>query len=212
MEVLLIELNEFNPELFRQAVKRLKLNNLKNLLDLKYCKTFTQELKEFEGLDPWTQWPSIHYGKPFSKHKIKTLGDNRVYDMPQMWDLISKKGFKNWVVIGAMNATHQNKDPENVFIPDPWSYKEMAFPSHYGNLISLPKYVSKNYSDINYLKAFPKLLKTIFFFLRFKYLGILLKIFLKIIKANFTCGLNIHSFTTLLDYTYTLLFQKDQIK
>ena len=59
MKVLLIELNEFNPKLLRHAAKRLKLKNLNNLLNLKHCETFTEEIKEFDGLDPWIQWPSI---------------------------------------------------------------------------------------------------------------------------------------------------------
>ena len=195
-----------NPKLLRHAAKRLKLKNLNNLLNLKHCETFTEEIKEFDGLDPWIQWPSIHYGKPFSEHKIKNLGDNRFNNFEQIWDKISKKGFNNWVIIGAMNARHHNKCPDNVFIPDPWSYGEMAFPSHFENLISLPRYVSKNYLDINYIKVFPNLIKTIFFFFKFKYAGIIKKIILKSIKAAFTCGINIHSLTTLLDYAYTLLF------
>lgn len=205
MKVLLIELNEFNPELFRHAAKSLNLKNLSNLLKLRHCETFTEEKKEFEGLDPWIQWPSIHYGKPAIEHKVKTLGDNTVNNFPQIWDQIYKKG-NNWIVFGAMNARLHYKDLKNTFIPDPWSYKQMAYPSYFENLISLPRYGSKNYSDINYKKLFPKLLKTFFFFSKFKYFDISRKIISKIIKALFTCGLNIHSFATLLDYTYTLLF------
>ena len=74
-KMLIIELNEFCPNHLEEIAKRLNLKYLEKIFNLNHTKTYTNELKEFQGLDPWVQWVSIHNGIPLKKHRVKRLGD-----------------------------------------------------------------------------------------------------------------------------------------
>ena len=75
--MLVIELNEFNPNYLKRFAKKLKLRNILYFLNLEHSETYTKDKKEHHGLDPWVQWVSIHSGLPFSKHKISRLGQTK---------------------------------------------------------------------------------------------------------------------------------------
>ena len=53
--MLIIELNEFDPNFLREASELLELKNIKKILKLNHSKTTTNEKIEHHGLDPWVQ-------------------------------------------------------------------------------------------------------------------------------------------------------------
>ena len=61
--LLVIELNEFNIDLLKKGVKKLKLKNIEKILKFNHSNTLCYDNLERHGLDPWVQWVSVHTGK-----------------------------------------------------------------------------------------------------------------------------------------------------
>jgi len=211
-KMLIIELNEFCPNHLEEIANRLNLKYLKKIFNLNHTKTYTNDLKEFQGLDPWVQWVSIHNGIPLKKHGVKRLGDISKIHNTQIWNNLANKKNINWVVNGVMNSKKGDSKGCILFIPDPWSSDEKAFPEEINSLLELSKYVAKNYLSLNYLKLLEKLIKAIPFFLRIKNLQLTKKLFIKILKSAFNPGLNVHTLTILFDYLLVLYFSRETAK
>ena len=50
--MLIIELNEFDPNYFKKISKELNLEHIQHIFKLKHATTFTDEQEEYQGLDP----------------------------------------------------------------------------------------------------------------------------------------------------------------
>ena len=208
--MLIIELNEFSPEFLEENSKKLNLKNIKKILNFKHTSTFTHEKKEFQGLDPWVQWVSIHNGIPLSKHGVKRLGISSKESANQIWNTLSKSKKISWIATGVMNSRLGNKEGCISFFPDPWSSEEKAYPEELNNLLDLPRYVSKNYLSLNYIQLIKKSLKTLKFFLRIRNLNLSKIMLIKLMQSFFSPGINIHTLTTLLDYLLVLYFCREK--
>ncbi len=209
--MLIIELNEFCPELLEETSTKLKLKNIKKILKLTHTSTFTNEKKEFHGLDPWVQWVSIHNGIPLSDHGVKRLGIKSQKSSKQIWNTLSKRKKISWIVTGVMNSSLGSKEGCISFFPDPWSSEEKAYPKELNNLLELPRYVAKNYLSLNFIQLIKKSLKACKFFLKKKNLNLSRILFVKLIQSFFWPGINIHTLTTLLDYLLVLYFCREKI-
>ena len=89
----------------------------KNFFDQGIVNTSSE--KEYDNLEPWIQWPSVHTGKTYSEHKVFRLGDFVNSSDEQFFEKVEKAGY----VVGAispMNASNKLKKPA-YFIPDPWT-------------------------------------------------------------------------------------------
>ena len=118
--LVLLQLNEINFDYIKDYNKKYKLKNFDKLINNNLLETSSE--KEYEKLEPWIQWTSLHTGKKADDHKIFRLGDIVNSPLEQIFEKIEKKGFK----IGAlfpMNAKNSLKNPE-YFIPDPWTNTE----------------------------------------------------------------------------------------
>ena len=206
--MLVIELNEFNPNYVKAEALKLNLNNILFFLNLKHAKTFTNDKIEHHGLDPWVQWVSIHSGVPFKEHKIARLGQTKIQAKQQIWNKISKNSSKTCGVWGVMNAPRGSEKGLDFFLPDPWSYEEKAYPKLLDDFLSLPRYMAKNYLSPKFFKLLSKTKKTLSFIIKNMGNGDSRKIIKHLIKACIYAGLNIHSLTTLLDYINCLYFIK----
>lgn len=146
--MLLIELNEFNRELLQNIATRHGLKHLQRVLGRSRASTFTSDEYDTGFLEPWVQWVSVHTGVPSSRHRVKNLGDvpNLVED--QIWERWSKRGLSS-VVWGVMNGNRRNAAACRVFVPDPWTFSEDAWPAEYQGLIGLPRCLAKNYLDFS---------------------------------------------------------------
>ncbi len=208
--MLIIELNEFSPEFLEENSKKLNLKNISKILNFKHTSTFTNEKKEFQGLDPWVQWVSIHNGVPLSDHGVKRLGISSKTTTNQIWNNLAKNKKISWMAIGVMNSRLGNKEGCISFFPDPWSSEEKAYPEELNDLLELPRYVSKNYLSLDYIQLIKKSFKTLKFFLRKRNLNLSKIMAIKLLKSFFLPGINIHTLTTLLDYLLVLYFCREK--
>lgn len=116
-KLILIELNEINFDVVKTYLNDKKLHTLSYLLQGFSC--ITEAELEYENLEPWIQWPSVHSGLSATEHKIFRLGDVVDAGIPQIFEQLEQKGYKVGCV-SAMNAVNRLKTP-SYFIPDPWT-------------------------------------------------------------------------------------------
>jgi len=204
--MLIIELNEFDPNYFKKVSKLLGLKYIERILNLNHTNTITDEKEEYQGLDPWVQWVSIHTGKPLKKHSIKRLSETKKQDFKQIWNLFGENRNYTCGVWGVMNAPCGNKKGIKFFVPDPWSFDELAYPSNLNKFLSLPRYMAKNYLATNLLEFMKESFKMINFIFQNRGNGKTRKFFSMLLKAFFISGINVHTFSTLLDFLSTLYF------
>lgn len=150
--VTLVELNEFNPVFLRTAAQKLDLRHIGAMLDWSHTSTTTDDRTEHQGLDPWVQWVNVHSGKPSSEHGVKRLGDTRDQRFPPFWIRLAEQGV-SWGAWGVMNTPRVDTRQCRFFFPDPWSYEEDAYPAKLEGMLRLPRYVSKNYLDLDRQKV-----------------------------------------------------------
>ena len=205
--LILIELNEFNEGLLKKASNDLNLRNIKKFLDMHKSETISPDNKEHFGLDPWVQWVSIHTGHPHEIHRIDHLADVKNLKYPQIWETLGEKGFSSGVW-GAMNSSRNNAKGCCFFLPDPWTYYENALPEKINDFLALPRYFSKNYLSLSFLRVIPKIFKM----LRFLILEINLLYIYKEIFYSFICLLRIGLNDNLLFALFDLISAKVFVK
>ena len=150
--MLLIELNEFNADLLKEVARRNALHNLSAMLSWPHTRTWTNDEYDSGFLEPWVQWVSVHTGLTSAQHRIKNLGDVPNLEKDLAWERWSRGGITS-VIWGVMNGDRHGAELCEVFIPDPWTFSENAYPSAYQGLIDLPRYLAKNYLDFSKLTA-----------------------------------------------------------
>lgn len=116
-KLLLIELNEINFDFLQNYIQKYDLEHLHAINNLKKFKTRSET--EYDKLEPWIQWASIHTGKNYNEHKIFRLGDINKYPGSQIFETIEKMGYTVGA-ISPMNADMRMSKPD-FFIPDPWT-------------------------------------------------------------------------------------------
>ena len=168
--MILIELNEFNPDLLRAAAEQFQLDNLRQLCDFAHTETDAEEREERFGLDPWVQWPSIHTGKTSAEHGLHHLADAYKLTCPQVWDTLASNGVTSGIW-GAMNARFNRHDNLRFFFPDPWTYTETASEPALNRLLALPRYYARHYLALSKIKLFSTFCNTASFFLNPALLG-----------------------------------------
>ena len=116
--IVLLELNEINFDAANFYIKRGEyLFGFKKLIDQGIVDT--QAEPEYEYLEPWVQWPSVHTGKTYDEHQVFRLGDFINSNDEQFFEKVEKAGFSVGAV-SPMNASNKLKNPA-YFIPDPWT-------------------------------------------------------------------------------------------
>lgn len=204
-KLLQIELNEFDPVFLLNQAEKLGLDHTKKFLEFSHTTTITDDEVEHQGLDPWVQWVNIHTGLPSTRHGIKRLGDTSSQTTPQIWETLASKG-KSWIAWGVMNAPMGNGEGAEAFMPDPWSFDEVAYPDNLNDLLSLPRYMARNYLETNKIVFLRKFLHFVKYYAPPSHWPNLLKFTKEVIKSSVSVGVSIHSLTTLLDYLSALEF------
>jgi hypothetical protein len=117
--LILLELNEVNFDVVEKylAVDSTKFPSLKMLLSGSRIRTRSE--KQYEELEPWIQWTSVHTNKTYLEHGIFRLGDIVGSENPQIFEKLEQVGYKIGA-ISPMNAENRLKTPA-YFIPDPWT-------------------------------------------------------------------------------------------
>ena len=118
MKLILLELNEINFDAIQEYINNGEsLEGFKSLFELGIKTTFAEE--EYDHLEPWIQWASVHTGKTFKEHGVRRLGDFVNSNHKQFFEIVEEAGFKVGA-ISPMNASNKLKKP-SYFIPDPWT-------------------------------------------------------------------------------------------
>lgn len=117
--LILLELNEINFDVVKKyvAADSTRFPSLKKLLAAAQIRTSCE--KQYEELEPWIQWASVHTCKTYAEHGVFRLGDIVGSGIPQIFEQLEHAGFKVGA-ISAMNAENRLKQPA-YFIPDPWT-------------------------------------------------------------------------------------------
>jgi hypothetical protein len=145
-KLIFIQLNEINFDILKKysSKSRFKFFNSSFFDNLK--KTHSEQ--DYDLLEPWIQWVSVHTGKSAKEHNIFRLGDIKNFSYEQIFEKIEKKG-KSVGAITPMNVKNNLLNPE-YFISDPWT-----------NTISGPsswiRFVAKNLAKIVNLNANKKI-------------------------------------------------------
>ena len=88
--IILLELNEINFDAVNFYIKRGEyLFGFKKLIDQGIVDT--QAEPEYEYLEPWVQWPSVHTGKTYDEHQVFRLGDFINSNDEQFFEKVEKK-------------------------------------------------------------------------------------------------------------------------
>ncbi len=116
MQLILIELNELNFNYAKEYFDKLKLSTIKDI-NQRLIKTVSE--KNYELLEPWIQWHSIHTGCSAEDHGIFRLGDVVKTKKVQIFEELEQNKLKVGS-ISAMNTINNLKNP-SYFIPDPWT-------------------------------------------------------------------------------------------
>tara|TARA_Y100000591_G_C21808559_1_gene686453 strand:- start:400 stop:1734 length:1335 start_codon:yes stop_codon:yes gene_type:complete len=146
--LLAVHLNEFNYKYLKEGAKKYKKNNILNFLTLSKLDTFTRDKKQNKDLDPWVQSVSINVGKSSKSHKILNLGESLKKKTNQIWDVLSKKKI-SCSIWGTMNSKLNKNDYIQLYFPDPWNFSDQIIPKKLNNLFYLPRYFSKNYTNVS---------------------------------------------------------------
>jgi len=202
-----IELNEFDPVFIRRESERLGLKNLLTVLDFNYHSTTTDDEVEHQGLDPWVQWVNVHTGRPSAEHGIKRLGETwrQTERETQIWERLSKDG-RRWAAWGVMNAPAGTLSGCEAFMPDPWSFDEVAHPSRLNDVLALPRYMARNYTDNDKRVIAGKFLLFLKAYLNPVHWPTLVKFSMTAVPAMLRYGASVHSLTTLLDFLGAIEF------
>jgi hypothetical protein len=115
--LILIELNEINFDTATTYIERGEyLPGFKKLIERGIVHTESEP--EYENLEPWIQWPSVHTGKAFKEHKVFRLGDfvNSLDD--QLFEHLENAGL-SVEAVSLMNASNKLQKLA-YFILDPW--------------------------------------------------------------------------------------------
>jgi hypothetical protein len=130
--LIFLELNEINFDVIQHYIDSgVQLNGFEKLLRCSSIHTTAEN--EYELLEPWIQWPSVHTGKTFEEHQIFRLGDFINSSEDQIFEQVENLGL-NVGAISPMNASNKLKNPV-YFIPDPWT-KTSSDKSYFSQLLT----------------------------------------------------------------------------
>ena len=117
-KLIALELNEINFDLIAKYIEDGHLPNFKQLFD-RHGFAITESESEYQNLEPWIQWVTVHTGKTFKEHKMFRLGQIKESNIEQIWERLEKQGVSS----GAMSPMNADNRLSNAkfFVPDPWT-------------------------------------------------------------------------------------------
>jgi len=123
-KTILIGLNELNFSYIQSYIDKGSLPNFKYIFETYGYKETTSE-DQYELLEPWIQWVTLHTGKTYDEHQVFRLGDivNRE-DLEQLWEIAEKKGLSVGA-ISPFNVANRLEKPV-FFVPDPWTKTKIS--------------------------------------------------------------------------------------
>lgn len=154
--VIQLELNEISSEaICKMIANGIKLPNFERINEeWKFLKTRSEA--NYEEIEPWIQWVTVHTGEPLANHKIFRLSDAHKLECKQIWEVLSDNAIES-AVIGSMNSIRRNTNGGK-FISDPWAQKNEAYPSELKPLWQflasrVQQHATSKFSALDMLKA-----------------------------------------------------------
>ncbi len=92
-------------------------------------------------LEPWIQWPTVHFGVSRHEHGAFSLGDGRNYAGDGLATILSGAGVRVGV-FGSMNTNYERLN--GYYIPDPWVARGRAHPEE---LVSFSQFVARQVQE-----------------------------------------------------------------
>lgn len=117
--MILLGLNELNFDYIKYYINLGLLPNFKKLFEIQKP-IETESEKEYNLLEPWVQWVTIHTGKSYDEHQVFRLGD--IVNNPkltQIFEELEDQGL-SVAAVSPFNAENRLKKP-SFFVPDPWT-------------------------------------------------------------------------------------------
>lgn len=117
-QTLLLELNEINFEYVQRYIDQGKLPGFSELMK-KHGVLRTEAEQNYEELEPWIQWVTVHSGQAYKDHGIFRLGDIVGSSVPQFFEKLEAQGYR----VGAVSPMNAENRLEHAayFVPDPWT-------------------------------------------------------------------------------------------
>lgn len=117
--LIFLELNEINFDIVEKYIVNFpgKFPSIEKIIA--GIKIHTSAETDYEEIEPWIQWVSVHSGMTYKEHQIFRLGDIVGSKIPQIYEQLENKGIKVGC-ISSMNSENRLKNPA-YFIPDPWT-------------------------------------------------------------------------------------------
>jgi hypothetical protein len=117
--LILLELNEINFSIVKEYISK-NPTAFPALQKLMRCKmVYTEAESNYQEIEPWIQWVSVHSGLSYDEHRIFRLGDIAGSGVPQIFDALEHQGLSVGC-ISPMNAENRLKKAA-YFLPDPWT-------------------------------------------------------------------------------------------
>jgi hypothetical protein len=108
-KLIFIQLNEINFSILKKYSSKFQFKFFTTLFFDKLIKTHSE--KDYDLLEPWIQWVSIHTGTSALEHGVFRLGDIKNFSHEQIFEKIEKKG-KVVGAISPMNTKNNLNNPE----------------------------------------------------------------------------------------------------
>jgi hypothetical protein len=126
--LILLEFNELCPSLLDRFIGQGVLPNFRRLHESSTIYTTDAE-EAAPNLEPWIQWPTVHFGVPYAVHQCFHLGHGRGYAGKGIAQLLSEAGIR----IGVMGSMNTNYGALGGYVvPDPWDMQGIAHPEWLG--------------------------------------------------------------------------------
>jgi hypothetical protein len=123
--VIQVELNELSKEVIDKLVEKGDLPTFAYInTHWNYVQTTSEN--DYEKLEPWIQWVTVHTGKTFDEHQVFRLSDVHKLAYPQTWEVLSGQGVESGI-IGSMNVIRRQTQG-GMFFPDPWAIQNDTYP------------------------------------------------------------------------------------
>lgn len=204
-KTIIVELNEFNRDLLVECSQRFRLKTLSRYISLNETKTFSTDTYESDYLEPWSQWVTVHTGRPSTEHQIKHLGDISKLHFPQIWERLSQQKITTGVW-GVLNGSRGNAPSCQFFVPDPWTFSEDAYPSRLSYLVDLPRYIVKNRKQLKLTKIIGLAISFLAILKNVEVLKAVLTEMPRLLLQTMKDGIKEYSFFSVFEYFSTLEF------
>lgn len=121
-----IEMNEISNAVIDSLIAKGKLPNFARLQrEWTFLKTTSET--EYDKLEPWIQWVTVHTGKTYDEHRIFHLSDVHQLEHKQIWETLSEQNIESGI-ISSLNALRRNTEG-GIFFSDPWAIQNETYPA-----------------------------------------------------------------------------------